>query len=167
MSWEIKFCREARKEARELHRTTDEGREFHRGITVQKKEDKWRSLFDKGNCREWQERKERIEHVCDGSGSIANSCGGPCFSHNIHIRERMCSRRVQASVGRHAQARVSQGWSHLCGYRIALAIFTCIFSSFRKSAGDAPHQTAEQYSKRGRIKALKKFLVALLGSPCW
>ena len=32
-----KNCREARKEARELHRATDEGRAFHRGITVQKK----------------------------------------------------------------------------------------------------------------------------------
>ena len=37
MSWEKKVCREARKEARELHRATDEGRAFHRGITVQKK----------------------------------------------------------------------------------------------------------------------------------
>ena len=37
MSWEKNFCREARKEARELHRATDEGRAFHRGITVQKK----------------------------------------------------------------------------------------------------------------------------------
>ena len=40
MSGEKNFSREAGKEARELHRATDEGRAFHRGITEQKKEDK-------------------------------------------------------------------------------------------------------------------------------
>ena len=52
MSCEKNFCREARKETRELHRARDEGRAFHRGITVQKKEDKWLPEEDRGDLVE-------------------------------------------------------------------------------------------------------------------
>ena len=68
---------------------------------------------------------------------------------------RQCSRRRHASVGKLAFCRrlvYADVWRALY---IALTTLSCTFSKPLNRPGDAPDQTAEQYSKRGRINCNK------------
>ena len=44
------------------------GRAFHVGIVLQKKEDRGRELEDRGNSREWEERREIVERELTSAG---------------------------------------------------------------------------------------------------
>ena len=79
------------------------------GTVLQKKEDRWRELEDRGKSREWEERRETVEQELTSAGRRASNWGGPRPFLGFHNKSKQCSRQRQASVGSPAADRVAEG----------------------------------------------------------
>ena len=115
------------------------------GIVLQKKEDRWRKLEDRGNSREWEERRETVERELTSAGRRASNWGGPRPFLSFHNKSKQFSQQRQASVGSPTADRVAEGGSEKTR-EIALANCSCTRSRRRKLRWLAPHHTALQYS---------------------
>ena len=80
------------------------------GKVLQKKEDRWRELEDRGNSRNWEERREMVERELTSAGRRASNWDGPRPFLSFH-KSKQCSRQRQASVGSPAANRVAEGGS--------------------------------------------------------
>ena len=150
---ETKWRRTAdRKEERDVEEMTEEGSLFQMGIVWQRKDDKWRDDEADGKRKEWG---KRVDRSCAQGTSEACNAGGPFPIESCQRRPRQCSRLRHDKVGRRACWRVDTSCK-VVFRTIALATRSWTFSTSFSKAGDAPHHTALQYSRRGRINATKK-----------
>ena len=145
------------------------------GTVWQRKDDKWRDDEADGKRKEWG---KRVDRSCAQGTSEACNAGGPFPIESCQRRPRQCSRLRHDKVGRRACWRVDTSCKVVLDtsckvvldtsckvvFRtIALATRSWTFSTSFSKAGDAPHHTALQYSRRGRINATKKRRMAI---PC-
>ena len=157
---ETKWRRTAdRKEERDVEEMTEEGSMFQMGTVWQRKDDKWRDDEADGKRKEWG---KRVDRSCAQGTSEACNAGGPFPIESCQRRPRQCSRLRHDKVGRRACWRVDTSCK-VVFRTIALATRSWTFSTSFSKAGDAPHHTALQYSRRGRINATKKRWMAI---PC-
>ena len=111
------------------------GRVFQRRIEKQRKDDRCRLEDANGKRNEWEDRRTISVLAWTVAGRSSDSDGGPWPLYRMYKRHRQWTLLLHASVGRlHFESTSGPGCPR-CEWTIALATFSCTFSSdFRDPA---------------------------------
>ena len=115
------------------------GRVFQRRIEKQRKDDRCRLEDASGNRNEREDRRTISVLAWTVAGRSSDSDGGPWPLYRMYKRHRQWTLLLHASVGRlHSESTSGPGCPR-CEWTMALATFSCAFSSDFRDLADAPH----------------------------